>query len=786
MTDAELDRLTALVHPDPHALLGPHPEDAGVVVRTMRPGARNVRLIPERGDPIDMPHRRGGIFEARVPAEALGRGYDLSFTDHHGREHRQRDPYAFSPTLGEIDLHLLGEGTHERLWEKLGAHPRIHEGTPGVAFAVWAPRAAGVSVVGDFNDWDGRVYPMRALGQSGVWELFVPGVRDGERYQFEVRPSHGGPPMMKADPFAFETEAPPRRASVIAAAPSYAWGDGEWMERRARLGSLTQQPLSIYELHLGSWRRVVEDGDRPLTYRELAPVLVEHVKRLGFTHVEFLPLAEHPYGPSWGYQVGSYFAPSARFGTPDDLRFLIDALHQADIGVLVDWVPAHFPRDAHLLGRFDGEPLYEHPDPRRGTQPDWGTFVFDFGRLEVQNFLISNALFWFEAFHVDGLRVDAVASMIYRDYGRAHGEWEPNVHGGRENLEAVAFLKRLNATVRRVHPDVVMIAEESTAWPHVTGPVEDGGLGFHFKWNMGWMHDTLKYFSMDAIFRQHHHGSLTFGLMYAFSEAFVLPLSHDEVVHLKKSLYSKMPGDPWRRRANLRALYAWMWAHPGKKLLFMGGELGQKTEWNHEQSLDWHLLEDPGHRGIQQLLSDVNHLYRAHPALWEADTTQAGFEWIQVNAADVNVLSFVRRTPDGSSLVACVANLSPVPRRDYPMGLPREGRWIELLNTDAESYGGSGMGNQGAVVAHPEGRDGQPAHALLQLPPLGVIWLEAPAPAPAKDALGDPIGAGTPSVTASAGTPTATAGADAPKPAAVGRQAKRPAASRDGGRKRRR
>jgi 1,4-alpha-glucan branching enzyme len=643
------------------------------------------------------------------------------------------DPYRAWPTLGELDLHLLGEGRHHGLWNVLGAHPRIHQGVEGVSFAVWAPNARAARVVGDWNFWDGRVHQMRSLGSSGVWELFIPGVAAGARYKYElITPDHHL--SLKADPMAFATEVPPGTASIIADPSPYVWSeaDSQWLAERDR-SSAHERPLSIYELHVGSWRWAADEGGRwrPLTYRELAEQLPGYVEDMGFTHVELMPIAEHPFGGSWGYQVSAYYAPTARYGSPDDFRILVDALHQRGIGVIVDWVPAHFPRDEFALARFDGTSLYEHEDPRRGTQPDWGTLVFNFGRNEVKNFLVANALFWLQEYHIDGLRVDAVASMLYLDYSRNEGEWLPNVFGGRENLEAVAFLKETNEAVYAEHPGALVIAEESTAWPAVSRPTYLGGLGFGFKWNMGWMHDTLQYFARDPLFRRYHQHELTFGLIYAWTENFVLPLSHDEVVHGKRSLLAKMPGDRWQQLANLRALYGWMWSHPGKQLLFMGGELAEEHEWSHDRSLDWDLLTDPAHGGIHALVKALNQLYRERPALWARDFSEEGFRWIDASDTDNSVLSFLRLGPDGSgpdgsgsAVLACIANLTPVPHVGYRVGLPEAGRWREVLNTDAACFGGSDMGNGGGVTATPTPRHGLSASASLTLPPLGVIWLE--------------------------------------------------------------
>jgi 1,4-alpha-glucan branching enzyme len=622
--------------------------------------------------------------------------------------------------LGDIDLYLLGEGKHRRLFEKLGAHRMTHEGTDGVSFAVWAPAARSVSVVGDFNSWDGRAHPMRVLGDSGVWQTFVEGIEDGQNYKFEIVNADGNI-TLKTDPFAFATEVPPDTASKIYT-PGYEFGDGNWMTQRAAAHPYSS-PMSVYEVHLGSWRHAA--GGASLNYREAGDQLARYCNEMGFTHVEFLPLAEHPFGGSWGYQVSHYFAPTSRFGTPDDFKYMIDTLHQAGIGVLVDWVPAHFPRDEFALARFDGTALYEHLDPRQGTHPDWGTLIFNYGRTEVRNFLISNALYWIEEFHIDGLRVDAVASMLYLDYSREEGDWVPNRFGGRENLEAIDFLKELNTVVHGEHPGVMMIAEESTAWPGVSRPIYVGGLGFGFKWNMGWMHDTLDYFKHDPIHRRYHHNQLTFSLMYAFSENFVLPLSHDEVVHGKGSLLNKMSGDPWRKFANLRSLYAYMWAHPGKKLLFMGGEIAQYSEWNHDAQLDWPTLQDDRHAGVQRLMADINRVYGDCPSLWQVDDEPDGFQWIDANDADNNVISFFRANQGRSEHLVCIANLSPIPRYNFRVGLPTKGEYTEVLNTDSESYGGSNVGNLGVVEAEPVPWHGLNHSAMVALPPLAVLWLRA-------------------------------------------------------------
>jgi 1,4-alpha-glucan branching enzyme len=632
------------------------------------------------------------------------------------------DPAAFSPTVGELDLHLFGEGRHQRLWEVLGARSRVHEGVAGTSFAVWAPRATAVRVAGDLNGWDAAATPLRRLGDSGVWEAFVPGDAGACHYKYEVVDASGHS-RLKADPFARRTERPPGTASLVEVS-SYEWGDASWMAERRRTDPV-QAPLSTYEVHIASWRQ--GPNGALLGYREIAEQLVPYVVDLGFTAVELLPVAEHPYGPSWGYQVTGYFAPTARHGTPDDFRALVDALHQAGVRVLVDWVPAHFPRDEWALARFDGTPLYEYADPREGEHPDWGTYVFDFGRNEVRNFLLASALYWLDELHVDGLRVDAVASMLYRDYSRPEGGWVPNVHGGRENLEAMSFLQDVNVAVHGALPGVTTVAEESTAWPGVSRPVDAGGLGFGHKWNMGWMHDTLDYFRREPVHRRHHHGQLTFGLVYAFSENFVLPLSHDEVVHGKGSLVGKMPGDEWQRLANLRSLFGWMWAHPGRKLLFMGGELAQEREWASERELDWFLLEDPGHAGVQSLVRALNRVWLAEPALWSTDFDPAGFRWIDADDADQSCFSFLRFGGGAHATtrpVACLANLTPVPRYGYRVGLPSAGSWEVLLDSDAEAFGGGGaVAGAPVVEAEPVPWHGQPASAALTLPPLGVLWL---------------------------------------------------------------
>jgi 1,4-alpha-glucan branching enzyme len=721
---AELERLLALTHNNPHSILGAHLQGNSVAVRAFRPTATRIDLLVEGEPPRPMRLRDpAGLFEAVVPARRQLFPYRLEIHYPDGESITIRDPYSFMPTLGELDLYLWGEQKHERAYDKLGSHLRDLGGVSGVSFAVWAPNAAGISVVGDFNGWDGRVHMMRTLGSTGVWELFIPGIEAGCKYKYEIRTRDGGL-ILKSDPFAQLMEAPPATASVVYES-SFEFRDAEWIENRARREHL-KTPISIYEVHLGSWRRVPEDGDCPLSYRELADALGDYVADLGFTHVELLPVMEHPFTGSWGYQVSGYFAPTSRYGSPDDLRYFIDQMHRRGIGVILDWVPAHFPKDAFSLGGFDGTALYEHADPRQGHHPEWGTYIFNYGRSEVRNFLTASALYWLGEFHADGLRVDAVASMIYLDYGRREGEWIPNVYGGRDNLDAISFLKKLNQDVYRLNPGIMMIAEESTAWPGVSRPVFTGGLGFGFKWDMGWMHDTLEYFALDPIYRRYHHRDLTFGLFYAWTENFMLTLSHDEVVHGKRALLSKMPGGRADQFANNRALFGYMWARSGKKLIFMGEEIGQWREWNHDTSLDWNLLEYDEHRGLHNLVRALNRIYRAEPALWEADSDPSGFRWIEADDADSNVIAFMRIAPSSGRRVVCVCNFSPVLRSRLKIGVPSAGRYREILNTDSSEYGGANIGNMGGVEAA-----GIPAHGFehsiaIEMPPLAVIWFAAP------------------------------------------------------------
>ncbi|WP_066300184.1 1,4-alpha-glucan branching protein GlgB [Arthrobacter luteolus] len=702
----------------PHAVLGAHLDDHGTVtIRALRPLAREVTAVTPDGR-VPLHHEYNGIWVGTTPAPSPGQvpDYRLEVVYEGLPAATVDDPYRFLPSLGEIDLHLIGEGRHEKLWTVLGANPHHYKSVlgevDGVSFAVWAPNAQAVRVEGDFNGWDGRIHAMRSLGSTGVWEIFIPDVEPGARYKFELL-GQDGVWREKADPLAKGTEAPPLTGSRVVES-TYRFEDQDWMQARSQRDP-HNSPMSVYEVHLGSWRL-------GLDYRELAKQLAEYVTWQGFTHVEFMPVAEHPFGGSWGYQITGYFAPTARFGHPDDFRYLVDTLHQAGIGVLLDWVPGHFPKDSWALANFDGQPLYEHPDPMRGEQPDWGTLIFDYGRREVRNFLVANAIYWLEEFHIDGLRVDAVASMLYLDYSRPADQWRPNAFGGRENLEAISFLQEVNATAYRRVPGIVMIAEESTAFPGVTSPTSSGGLGFGLKWNMGWMNDTLEYMSEDPINRMYHHAKLTFSLVYAFTENFLLPISHDEVVHGKGSLLRKMPGDRWQQLANVRAYLAFQWAHPGKQLLFMGTEFGQEAEWSEQYGLDWYLTETPQHRGVQLLVRELNGIYRETPALYDRDNEPAGFQWINENDGARNVLSFIRWDHQGNPLV-CIANFAGAPHERFRVGLPWAGEWEERLNTDAAEFGGSGVGNLGVVTAAEGAFEGQPASAELRLPPLGVLYL---------------------------------------------------------------
>jgi len=712
-------------HGDPFAVLGCHPgpDPERRIVRALLPGAQAVHIVsPGAKALVKLDEVRSpGFFAGAIPASAAARGYRIRVRWAEGDEQEFDDPYALPPRLGELDLHLLAEGSHFRAWQVLGAHPGEHAGRTGTGFAVWAPNAQRVSVVGDFNGWDGRRHVMRLRPECGVWEIFLPDVGPGAVYKYEIR-SGDGQLLLKADPYARQAELPPATASRIWSDGPYAWSDQAWLDRREQTQA-RERPISIYELHAGSWQRH-PDGSW-LSYRELADHLVPYVSELGFTHIELLPISEHPFSGSWGYQPSGLFAPTARFGSPDDFRYLVDRCHQAGIGVLLDWVPGHFPDDAHGLARFDGSCLYEHEDERQGRHRDWGTLIYNYGRREVRNFLIGNALYWLKEYHLDGLRIDAVASMLYLDYSRSVGDWIPNIHGDNRNLEAVDFLRRLNLAVHAECPGVLMIAEESTSWPLVSRPPEHGGLGFGYKWNMGWMNDSLHYFSRDPIHRRHHQRNLTFGLLYAFSENFVLPISHDEVVHGKGSLLGKMPGDRWRQLAQARSFLAWQFCYPGKKLLFMGCEFAQEQEWDHDSALDWHALERPEHAGIRRLVANLNRCYRDFPALHELDCEAGGFFWLSCDDADQNVVVFSRRGHGpGCIVVAC--NFSPLVHYGYRVGVPEAGVYRELLNTDAGEYGGSGVGNLGRVATEAEPFHGQPCSLALTLPPLAVVLLASP------------------------------------------------------------
>jgi 1,4-alpha-glucan branching enzyme len=724
--DPQVEAIVRGRHDDPFAFLGMHQTKAGICVRAMVPEAQEMAVVDSATGKIAAKCVRvhcDGLFVATVAERQEPFRYRLRVRS--GSVQAEFDDvYRFSPVLGELDIHLLAEGNHFASYQKLGAHQVIHEGTEGVAFALWAPNARRVSVVGDFNAWNGRRLPMRRRGSSGFWELFVPGLRPGHLYKYEILGAENRILPLKADPHAERCERPPGTASVVPDPSRHVWNDGAWMAERERRND-RQSPIAIYEVHLGSWRRNLAEGGRYLTYRELAGQLVPYVQDMGFTHIEILPVMEYPFDGSWGYQPISLFAPTSRFGTPDEFRVFVEACHNAGLGLLLDWVPGHFPNDPHGLGRFDGTALYEHNDPRRGIHPDWNTYIYNYGRREVANFLLSSALYWLREFHIDGIRVDAVASMLYLDYSRREGEWLPNQFGGRENLEAIAFLRRLNELIFGDGNGATSMAEESTAWPMVSRPLYVGGLGFGFKWNMGWMHDTLHYMSADPIYRKYHHKDLTFGLLYAYHENFVLPLSHDEMVHGKGSLIGKMPGDRWQRFANLRACLAYMWTHPGKKLLFMGAEFAQEREWNHDIGLDWHLLADPAHEGVRRLIRDLNHLYRNTPALYQFDCDPEGFLWIDVANAAESIISYLRRGQEPQDLAVVVCNFTPVPRENYRIGVPRPGRYRERVNTDAAEYGGSGVGNEGEVHTEPLPWNSYCHSICVRLPPLGVLVFTA-------------------------------------------------------------
>jgi 1,4-alpha-glucan branching enzyme len=723
-TAIDIASIIAARHADPFAVLGPHPEGKDLIVRAFVPGAATLSVRPADGTAA-IPMTRvadEGFFEAKVPGRKLPFSYVLSAAND-AATWELCDPYAFGPVLGPMDDYLLIEGTHRTLYERLGAHLMTHEGVAGVHFAVWAPNATRVSVVGDFNAWDGRQHQMRKRIDSGLWEIFAPDVGEGIAYKYEIVSRDGTLQPLKADPFGFGAEMRPSTASVITKIDNYVWRDE--IHRAVHTGLEPRRtPISTYEVHLGSWMRADgPDGDRFLTWDELADKLIAYVVDMGFTHLELLPVSEHPLDASWGYQPIGLFAPTRRFGDPHGFARFVDAAHRAGIGIILDWVPAHFPTDIHGLAHFDGEALYEHPDPRKGFHPDWNTAIFDFGRREVANILLANALFWLDVYHIDALRVDAVASMLYLDYSRQPGEWLPNWDGTNDNRDAVAFLRTVNELAYGTRPGIMTIAEESTAWPGVSAPTSAGGLGFGFKWNMGWMHDTLEYMSRDPIHRRHHHSEMTFGLLYAFTENFILPLSHDEVVHGKGSLLTRMPGDDWQQFANLRAYFGFMWGHPGKKLLFMGQEFAQRAEWNFNQSLDWHLLGSDYHRGVQGLVRDLNRIYRETPALYSRDCEPEGFRWIVGDDADQSVFAWLRYGDAGDAPVAVISNMTPIPRHGYRLGLPVAGRWAEILNSDATAYGGSGIGNSGEVWANDEPSHGLPASAAVTLPPLATIFL---------------------------------------------------------------
>ena len=726
VSENEIQRVAAGDHADPFAILGMHvvatEKGRALAVRTMQPGAVSVALIADTERASLQQYRQTGFFELLLSQHHAPFPYRLHITYPDGPGMTIVDPYAFPPVLGDFDLHLHRGGNHHRIYDRLGAHPIALHGQPGVCFAVWAPNARRVSVVGDFNAWNGCQHPMRNRGDSGIWELFIPDLEMGSIYKYEIK-AQNGDVVAKSDPYCFWMEHRPRTGSVVYRPDASLWNDADWLHARQQSNPYAA-PIAIYEVHLGSWRRNPHENNRPLTYRELAHELVEYALAMGYTHVELLPIMEHPLDESWGYQVAGYYAPTSRFGMPDDFIYFVNHCHAHGIGVILDWVPAHFPTDAHGLAQFDGAAVYEHADPRQGAHPDWGTLIFNYGRAEVRNFLIANALFWIEKYHIDGLRVDAVSSMLYLDYSRKEGEWIPNPEGGRENLDAIALMRELNTAIHDKFPGVLMIAEESTAWPGVSRPVHLGGLGFGFKWNMGWMNDALSYMSKEPIHRKYHHDNLTFGLVYAFHENFILALSHDEVVHGKGALLNKMPGDRWQKFANLRAFYAFQYAHPGKKLLFMGGEFGQWREWDARESLHWHLLAEPDHAGLQRFVRDLNALYRSEPALCERDFDPTGFEWIAWHDAANSVLAFLRRAHSSDAPLIFACNFTPVPRRNYRIGVPAPGMYRELINSDAQCYGGSNLGNFGAVHTEHIESHGHPHSLQLTLPPLAAVMFK--------------------------------------------------------------
>ncbi|HEY5895407.1 MAG TPA: 1,4-alpha-glucan branching protein GlgB [Chthoniobacterales bacterium] len=719
----DLHLLASALHPDPFSVLGRHRVADGETIRVLRPEAKEILVVSDEDSSQVFPAERigdPGVFEAFIDEDAQLGAYKLRITTWDGVSFDVVDPYSFGRVLGEVDTHLFAEGNHYEIYKKLGAHIQEIGGYSGVTFSVWAPNASRISVVGEFNNWDGRVHPMRKI-DSGIWEIFIPGLGEGVHYKFEVRSAYGHL-QLKSDPFAFYGQHGRETASMVFDINRFTWSDDEWMEKR-KSTEWQKRPVSIYEVHLGSWQRVLDEENRFLSYIEATERLIDYAIEMGFTHIEFLPLAEHPFDGSWGYQVTGYYAITSRFGNPDEFRHFVNRAHQRGLGIILDWVPGHFPKDAHGLARFDGTALYEHEDPRQGEHQDWGTLIFNYGRNEVRNFLIGNALFLLDEYHIDGLRVDAVASMLYLDYSRKEGEWVPNAYGGRENLEAIYFLKRFNEVCYEKFPGIMTMAEESTSWPGVSRPTYLGGLGFGFKWNMGWMHDFLVYMSKEPVYRRYHQSQVTFSLLYAFQEHFILVLSHDEVVHGKGSLIAKMPGDDWQKFANLRMFYAWMWAHPGKKLLFQGCEFGQWAEWNHGQSLDWHLCSSPLHAGLKRLVQHLNHLYQNEPAFYELDDTWEGFDWIDFHDADNSVVAFLRRSKNGG-IIVFVVNATPVPRFSYRVGAPFAGFYREVLNTDAEAYGGGNIGNYGGFHAEGIAWQGRDYSLSLNLPPLATIGLK--------------------------------------------------------------
>jgi 1,4-alpha-glucan branching enzyme len=734
---ADFDALSGARHPDPFSILGPHLEDGAAVLRAYQPSAARVEVLRD-GISTPMTPHPSGVFEAVFPDATEIFDYRLRIVYPDGHAIEIDDPYRYGRVITEYDVYLFSQGKHTRIYDRLGAHlMRIGE-ADGVHFAVWAPNADRVSVVGDFNAWDGRVHPMRRLGPTGIWEIFIPGLAEGARYKFEIRSSLHGELLLKTDPFGFGFEVPPLTASIVTNI-GYTWQDAAWLIDRAGANAWLDKPMATYEVHLGSWMRVPEEEDRYLTYAELAASLIPYVKEMGYTHIELLPVMEHPFSGSWGYQVTGYYAPTSRFGAPRDFKAFVDACHQAGLGVILDWVPGHFPKDAHGLARFDGTALFEHANPLQGEQRDWGTLIFNYGRNEVRNFLLANSLFWLEEYHIDGLRVDAVASMLYLDFSKRPGDWVPNKFGGRENIEAIDFIRELNALTHGEHPGSIMVAEESTAFPGVTRPVYLGGLGFTYKWNMGWMNDTLAYIKQDPIYRRYHHRLLTFSLMYAFSENYLLPISHDEVVHMKGSMSGKVPGDDWQTAATLRAIYGYMYAHPGKKLMFMGCEFGQQREWNYDSSLDWHLLEKPLHAGLKQFMQDLNHLYSSEPSLHEVDVKPSGFLWIDCNDSDNSVVAMLRFAADPGDFLVCVFNFTPLPRHGYTFGVPRAGAYTEALNSDAAPYGGGNVGNNGLVVTDPVPSHGYPDSVRVTLPPLSCLFLRPPTSVPSAAHFDDPL-----------------------------------------------